>query len=159
MDTIPALQDFFPNMTCFGCGPANRTGLRIKSFWSDDAAEVICSWKARAPHSSGMPNVAQGGILATLIDCHSIWTAIAWAYRQEDRAFGSEPMPGYVTGTLREIKFLRPTPMDATLLLRARVIEHAERKSIVHCSIYAHEHECVKGEVIAIRLPESKYIR
>ncbi|MFC6979328.1 hypothetical protein [Microbulbifer taiwanensis] len=31
-----AIQDQIPGNHCFGCGPDNDRGLRIKSYWSDD---------------------------------------------------------------------------------------------------------------------------
>ncbi|KKR46965.1 MAG: hypothetical protein UT82_C0005G0026 [Parcubacteria group bacterium GW2011_GWB1_40_14] len=106
-----------------------------------------------------MPNVLQGGIIATLIDCHSIWTAIAYDYRDENRSFGTEPMPGYVTGTFNEIRLMRPTPLDAKIVLCARVINKLRKKAIIHCELFADGVLCAKGEITAIRLEESRYIR
>ncbi len=154
-----AFQDYFPGMTCFGCGPANRSGLKIKSFWSEDGLDVICSWRPKQIYSSGMENVLQGGIIATLIDCHSIWTAIAYDYREEQRTMGSEPMPGYVTGTFESIKLMRPTPMNSNILLKARVINKLGKKAIIHCEVFADNILCAYGQITAIRLPESRYIR
>ena len=38
-----SLQDrFAPSNRCFGCGPANDKGLRIKSFAQGD--ELVCEW-------------------------------------------------------------------------------------------------------------------
>ena len=41
----PALQDAWPNGTCYGCGPANPGGLHIKSYWSEDGSEVVCTFR------------------------------------------------------------------------------------------------------------------
>jgi len=84
-----ALQDVWPLATCYGCGPANAQGLQIKSYWSKDGSEVVCSFQPRPEQNAGFPNVMYGGLAASLIDCHSIWTAIASTYRDEDRDHGA----------------------------------------------------------------------
>ena len=37
---LDAFQDMLPGNTCFGCGPANERGLRIKSYWDNDDSDV-----------------------------------------------------------------------------------------------------------------------
>jgi hypothetical protein len=83
---MQAIQDIaFKDGTCFGCGPVNPHGLRIKSFWSDDGKFVIATFQPRPELNAGIPNVLYGGTVASLIDCHSNWTAIAATYRMEGR--------------------------------------------------------------------------
>jgi hypothetical protein len=79
MNKIINFQDAWPLNTCYGCGPENRDGLQIKSRWSDDRTSVIAEFKADAKYNAGIPDVMYGGTVASLIDCHSIWTAIAFA--------------------------------------------------------------------------------
>src|SRR5437870_3667002 len=136
--TQQALQDAWPDATCYGCGPANPKGLRVKSYWSSDGSEVVASFQPRPEHNAGFPNVAYGGLVASLIDCHSIWTAIATTYRGERREHGSLPAISYVTGTLT-VRFLKPTPLDRPLVLRARVTELHQRKAVVECLVYSGE--------------------
>src|SRR5438045_9362567 len=70
-----SLQDrFAPHNRCFGCGPANDQGLRIKSRVEGD--EVVCDWTPERHHEA-FAGVVNGGIIGTLFDCHSNWTA-AW---------------------------------------------------------------------------------
>ena len=59
----------------------------------------------------------------------------------------------FATGTLT-VKYLRPTPMDHPVILRARVTDMKEKKVIVTCSLFSGEVECARGEVIAVRIPE-----
>src|SRR5574343_255275 len=67
------LQDFYaPNSICFGCGPKNEKGLQIKSYVEGDL--VKCDWKA-LPHHEAFPGMLNGGILGSILDCHSNWTA------------------------------------------------------------------------------------
>ena len=114
-----SLQDrYSPDNTCFGCGPANDKGLRIKSFVEGD--EVVAEWRADSHHNAflGMLN---GGIIGALLDCHSNWAA-TWYLMQES---GAETPPCTVTAEYRVV-FKRPTPIDGPIKLRAWVTESSE---------------------------------
>jgi acyl-coenzyme A thioesterase PaaI-like protein len=151
----PALQDTWPDATCYGCGPSNDKGLRIKSFWSDDGSEVVCTFQPRPEHNAGFPNVAYGGLVASLIDCHSIWTAIAHTYRTEGREHGSLPAISYVTGSLN-VRFLQPTPLDQPIVLRSHVTELHPRKALVVCTAYSGDKATAEGQVTAVRFTQDK---
>ena len=66
---------------CYGCGRLNDHGLQIKSDWQGD--DVVCRWQAR-PFYVGLPGRLQGGVIATAVICHSLWTATATACRNEN---------------------------------------------------------------------------
>lgn len=144
-----SFQEQLPDNYCWGCGPANTHGLRIRSYWAGD--ESVCTFRPREFHAAGPRHVVNGGILASLIDCHSVCTATAAAYRSEGRAPGSGPLIWHVTGRL-EVSFLKPTPIGEDLTLRARVKQVNEKKSLVTCGVYAGGEECARGEVIAVRV-------
>jgi acyl-coenzyme A thioesterase PaaI-like protein len=95
-----------------------------------------------------------GGILATLIDCHCVCTAAAAAYRDAGREIGSEPPVHYATAKL-ETEYLRPTPMSTELLLEARILARTERTYVISCTLQAGEKTCVRATVEAIAVPES----
>ena len=116
-----AFQKLMPGNGCFGCGPENPDGLRIESFWKSVApdAEAVCTYVPHPHQSAGPPQWLNGGIVSVLIDCHSVCTAVADAYRREGRAMGEEPLIWYVTGRL-SIDYLRPTPIDRPVDLTAR---------------------------------------
>lgn len=156
MSTI-ALQDTMPHGTCYGCGPANEHGLQIKSFWSDDGQFVIAMFDPQAKHNAGFPNVMYGGLVASLIDCHSIWTAIAFRYRQEGRRLGSAPMLTYVTGELN-VKYRKPTPLDQTIHLKAWVKGHIDRKMRVLCELGTAETVTATASVVAVQIDADKSI-
>ena len=138
---------------CWGCGAANPHGLHIKSYWSEDAAgEAICVWQPQ-PYHIAAPGIVNGGIIATLIDCHSAATACAAAYRAEGRPMTTDPPLPYLTAALQG-SYLRPTPSDGSVTLRARVSQTSGRKTTVTCSLYAADGaECARGEVVAVRVP------
>ncbi len=151
-----AFQDDMEKNYCWGCGSDNEHGLKIKSYWSGD--EAVCRWLPRSYHAAGPRHVLNGGIVATVIDCHSVCTAIAAAYRAQGQAIGTEPLIWYATGSL-QVTYLRPAPLDRPLELRARVKETKERKTVVTCSVFAGEIECATGEVVAIRVPAAWFRR
>jgi acyl-coenzyme A thioesterase PaaI-like protein len=153
--TKPALQDAWPEGSCYGCGPANEKGHRIKSYWSEDGSEVVCVFHAGPEHNAGFPNVIYGGLVASLIDCHSIWTAIAHTYRAEGREHGSPPTISYVTGALN-VRYLKPTPLDQPLVLRARVTELHPKKALVTCDVYSGDEMTAEGTVTAVRFSMDK---
>jgi acyl-coenzyme A thioesterase PaaI-like protein len=150
-----ALQDIWPNGTCYGCGPANPHGLQIKSHWAQDDSGVTCVFTPKPHHNAGFDNVMYGGMLASLCDCHSIWTAIAYTYRHERREHGSRPAISYVTGNLN-VSYLAPTPLDQPIMLRAHAEEISGRKAKVYCAIFAGEKKTVEARVLAIRIAEDK---
>lgn len=139
-------QDYMLDKVCFGCGANNPAGLHIQSFW--DGEEAVCFWEPQAPYQ-GWPGITCGGIIATLIDCHCMATAMATAIRAENRPLGSEPHYRFATGNLN-ICYLLPTPMDAPLELRARVtVIKDNRKYTLACNLSVNGEKTVEAEVIA----------
>ncbi len=148
-----AFQDYYPDQTayCYGCGRLNEHGLHIKSYWEGD--ETVCRFDPR-PYHTAIPGYVYGGLIASLIDCHSTGTAAAAAYRAEGRAMDTLPPLRYVTASL-QVDYLRPTPMGVPLEVRATVKEIRGRKVIVTSTLSANGQVCAKGEVVAVQMPES----
>lgn len=105
-------------------------------------------------HCAGPRHFVNGGVLATLIDCHSVCTAAASAYREQGREIGSVPDLHYATARL-ELHYLRPTPIATRLELRARISARTDRGYVVSCELAAGGRTCVSGEVEAIAVPAS----
>lgn len=144
-----AFQDLGSVEHCHGCGADNEKGLRIKSYWDDD--EAVCIWQPQPHHCGGSRDIVNGGIIASLIDCHSLNLAIAQAYRSEGRPIGSSPKISIVTGSMN-VSYLRPTPMGKPLHLRARITRWEGRKVWVSCTLSADGQLCAQGEVLGIRV-------
>ncbi len=142
-------QQYMPSDVCFGCGHSNHDGLQIKSYWDGD--ECICVFKPEQQHQ-GWPGITCGGIISTLIDCHAGCTAVAHAYREEGREVGSAPTIWCATAFLK-VDYLRPTPIEAPVTIRARVRETRGRKTWVECTLYSGAKECARGEVLAVQVP------
>ena len=146
---MKAIQDLMPSNHCYGCGPNNDKGMRLKSYWDGD--ETVCRYQPRPEQCAGPTNYVYGGTIASVIDCHSIGTAISNYYRLEGRETGELPEIWCVTGKL-SVSYLAPTPIDQELLLRARIREAGERKSIVDCSVTVGDTVTATAEVIAVRV-------
>ena len=146
-----AIQDYYEDAVshCYGCGRLNVDGLQIKSHWIGE--EVVCEFTPR-PYHTAIPGYVYGGLIASLIDCHSTGAAAAAAYRPEGRQLDSEPPIRYVTASLH-VDYLRPTPIDQVLTVRAIVSEIKGRKATVHCRLLAGNTECARGEVVVVQMP------
>ena len=108
-----SLQDeYAPNGVCFGCGPKNKQGLRLKSVPLGDS--VVADWKPK-PHHVAFGKFGSGGIISVLMDCHGNWAA-TYAL-MKSRSLSSPP--GTVTSEYT-VKFLRPSPIDKEWRLSAR---------------------------------------
>jgi acyl-coenzyme A thioesterase PaaI-like protein len=126
----PSLQErYAPHNACFGCGPANAQGLRIRSFVSGD--EVVAEWQP-GTHHEAFPGMLSGGIIGTLLDCHSNWAATHHLMRQS----GADTPPCTVTSEFA-VKLLRPTPTAEPVRLRARVVESSGDRAVVESSLEA----------------------
>lgn len=152
-----AFQDYYPDEValCYGCGRLNEQGLQIKSYWEGD--EAVCRYTAR-PYHTAVPGYVYGGLIASLIDCHSTGTAAAAMYRHEGRPMDSDPPLRFVTGSLH-VDYLKPTPIDGPLELRARVLEVKGRKVVVATDLWAGGEVCARGEVVAIQIPDHMWPR
>jgi uncharacterized protein (TIGR00369 family) len=125
----PSLQErYAPDGRCFGCGPANERGLRIRSFEAGDGT-VVAEWQPRREHEA-FDGFVNGGILGTLIDCHSNWTAIAALIERD----GAETAPSTVTADY-SVRFRRPTPSDRPLRLTGRAVEIGDDRVTVETSV------------------------
>ena len=123
-----ALQErYSPQSICFGCGPANERGLHIRSFVEGD--EVVATWQPE-PHHQAFPGMLNGGIVGALLDCHSNWTA---AHHLMTKA-GLDAPPCTVTADYA-IRLKRPTPVDAPVRLRARVVESSEDRAVIEATM------------------------
>jgi len=147
-----AFQDYYPDgwSHCYGCGRLNPDGHQIKSYW--DGEDTICTFTPRPEHIA-IPGYVYGGLIASLIDCHSTGTASAAAYKAAGRPMDSLPPLRFLTAALK-VDYLRPTPLGVPLLIRGRIKEIKGRKVIVETTLSAEGEVCARGEVVAVQVPE-----
>ena len=130
MSDEQSLQDrYAPNNECFGCGPANAHGLRIKSIVKGD--EVVAEWRPQ-PYHLAFPGVLNGGICGALLDCHSNWAAAHHLMKTQ----GASSPPCTVTADFH-VTLKRPTPMDVPLTLKARVVGSKDDRATIEAELIA----------------------
>ena len=150
--TKKAFQDCYPDELshCYGCGRLNEHGLKIKSYW--DKEESVCIYEPN-PYYMAFPGYAYGGLIASLIDCHSTGTAAAAKYRAENREMDTQPPLRFVTASLH-VDYLLPTPLGGPIEIRGKVKEINGRKVIVESTLSSGGNVCARGEVVAVQVPE-----
>ncbi len=138
-------EKYAPQNACFGCGPANREGVRVRSFPEGD--EVVADW-APEPKYEAFPGVLNGGIIGTLLDCHCNWTA-AWFLMRQAR---EEHPPCTVTADYA-IKLLRPTPTSGPVHLSAKVVEAQGDRATVEGTLSGGGKVCAtcRGTFVAVQ--------
>lgn len=149
----PAVQDFYPDhlARCYGCGRLNERGYRLRTVWDGD--ETLTRFTP-APFHTAVPGVVYGGLLASLVDCHSTASGAAALYRAEGRSF-ADPGPAHrcVTGTLT-VAYRRPTPLGPELEVRGRILEVAGRKVTVASRVLALGEVTVEGDAVVLEVAE-----
>jgi uncharacterized protein (TIGR00369 family) len=124
-----SLQErYAPANMCFGCGPANDRGLRIRSFEDDGA--LVCDFTPE-PHHQAFGGVLNGGICGTLLDCHSNWAAAIHLMKK-----GGLTTPPCTVTAEYAVKLKRPTPLGP-LRVVAKVVESTDDRAVVEAEIVA----------------------
>src|SRR6266516_2404226 len=103
---ISIQERLYRQAACFGCGPSNPKGLQLKSYARDGV--FVATFRPWPEHDNGV-GFLNGGIISTVLDCHS---AAAVMYEASEQ--GWLPLPGaalsHVTARL-DVRFLRPAPL------------------------------------------------
>jgi acyl-coenzyme A thioesterase PaaI-like protein len=138
-------EQYAPNNSCFGCGPANAQGLRIRSFPKGE--KVVAEWIPQSKYEA-FPGVLNGGIIGTLLDCHCNWTA-AWHLMNKA---GVDHPPCTVTADYA-IKLLRPTSSNGPVFLSAKVVESTDDRATVEGTLSANGKVCAtcRGTFVAVK--------
>jgi acyl-coenzyme A thioesterase PaaI-like protein len=126
-----SLQErYFAGMMCFGCGPANLKGLRLRSF-ADDDGTVRAAFTPWPEHDNGL-GYLNGGIIATILDCHG---AAAVVLAAAGLGLAPDGTLQYVTAGL-DVRYLRPSPLDQTSELVARTVSADESEIVVDIGLW-----------------------
>jgi acyl-coenzyme A thioesterase PaaI-like protein len=106
-------ERLYPQLTCFGCGHANPKGLHLRSYPDGDA--VVAEFLPWPEHDNGF-GFLNGGIIATLLDCHSGAAVYNATQAQGGPDGGMSAL--YVTAGL-DVRYVRPMPLTEPVGLRA----------------------------------------
>ena len=159
-----ALQDrFSPESNCFGCGPKNDKGLRIKSFIETRAGGeghpevVVVARFLPEAHHEAFPGMMNGGIIGALLDCHSNWCA---AHHLMTTSGATSP-PCTVTADFH-VTLKRPTPL-AEVVLEARVVDSKDDRATIEATLRAVGSEKLaatcRGTFVAVKEGHPAYHR
>ncbi len=124
-------ERLYPTLTCFGCGHANAKGLKLRSYEAagfDTDHAVTGQFVPWPEHDNGV-GFLNGGIIATLLDCHSAAAVVLESRRQGWEALGGALLP-FVTAGI-EVRYLRPSPLHAPVELWAAVSQASEAEVTV----------------------------
>jgi acyl-coenzyme A thioesterase PaaI-like protein len=148
-----AFQDYYPEYfaQCYGCGSENVFGHQIKTYWDGDESVTHFAPK---PYHTALSGYVYGGLIASLVDCHSTGTAAAAAYRAEGRAMDTEPAFRFLTASLK-VDYLEPTPLGVELEVRGIVKEIKGRRVVIESTVSANGVVTARGEVVAVQAPEA----
>jgi acyl-coenzyme A thioesterase PaaI-like protein len=147
-----AFQDCYPDDVahCYGCGFLNQAGHRIKTTW--DGEQTVTRFTPKPEHTA-VPGFVYGGLLASLIDCHSTGSGAAALARARDLDMERDGAPRCVTGSL-ELRYVAPTPLGPELEIRGTILEVKGRKVVVASELRAGEVLCVVGRAVVIEMPQ-----
>jgi len=127
MTSLSLQETLYPELTCFGCGPANERGLRLRSF--ADGEQYVAAFAPWPEHDNGI-GFLNGGIIGTLLDCHSAAAVVDTAAQHGWRSLGDALLP-YLTAGL-DVRYRRPAPLHEPVTLRAEVTAASEPEITVH---------------------------
>ncbi len=150
-----AIQDTYPEdfAHCYGCGYKNPEGHRFKTTYDEATGETVTRYRP-APYHTAVPGFVYGGLIASLIDCHSSGSAAIFKLLAEGKKPGEAPAPRFVTARL-EVDYLKPTPLGPELEVRGRAVEVKDRKVVVESRLLADGEETVRGRAVLVLLPET----
>jgi len=119
---------------CFGCGPANPSGLRMK-FFTDEMS--VFSWLKVPDHLIGWDNLVHGGILSTILDEIMSWSAIYLLKKM-------------ILTKSMTVDFIKPVHVGMELKVEGNVFEkQTDRQAVMQGRIYNKEGVlCVKSKGI-----------
>ena len=148
-----AIQEYYSGDAsyCYGCGGLNDHGLQIRTFWHEDKSVTRYTPQ---PYHMAIPGYVYGGLIASLIDCHSTGAAAAALYQAQGREMDSDPPIRCLTASLL-VDYLRPTPLGIELEVRGHIKEIDGHRVTVASSLIAEEVECARGLVVAVSVPDS----
>lgn len=152
----PSIQETYAlSSICYGCGPANEQGLKIKSYPHETNNEVICDWIPRKFHEA-FPGVLNGGIIGTVLDCHSNWSAAYFIMK-----LNNEKNPPCTVTANYGIKLIKPTPSGKILHLVASPIDVKKNKAFIRSQLYADGEVCAtcEGTFVAVNEGHPAYHR
>jgi hypothetical protein len=112
-------QQYYPQISCFGCGPTNSRGLQLHSYLN--LGEVVATFTPWPEHDNGV-GYLNGGIISTLLDCHGAAAVMLEANNRDWVTLPGTALPFLTAGL--DVRFLRPAPLQSPAFLCPRRHAH-----------------------------------
>lgn len=125
--TLSLQEELYPELTCFGCGPANERGLRLRSF--REGERYVATFTPWPEHDNGT-GFLNGGIIGTVLDCHSAAAVVDTAHQHGWRALGDAALPFLTAGL--DVRYRRPAPLREPVTLGAEISAASETEITAH---------------------------
>lgn len=151
MTAPPAIQDTYPEDVahCYGCGRLNAHGYQIKT--RAHGQGTLTEFVPESFHTA-IPGYMYGGLIASLIDCHSTGSAAIFSMQDAGVEVGSAPSPRFLTAHL-EVDYLEPTPLDRVTLI-GKAVEVRDRKVLVVTEFVVDGEVTARGYAVLVKMPE-----
>ena len=152
--SIKSLQEIYaPKGICFGCGCLNSNGLRLKSYEDNGS---IYAFFSPEEHHEAFPGILNGGIIGSVLDCHSNWAAAYFLMKAQELT----STPCTVTANY-SIKLHKPTPTSEKLSIFAKLAEIDGNKAWVdaYISIGEVKYASCRGLFVAVGEDHPAYHR
>lgn len=153
-----AIQDTYGErfQHCWGCGPQNEMGLKLKSYPSENGEECLCEFIPGDQFTGGVPDNLFGGFIALAFDCHGGASA-AWFHHHGQ---GLELTPTtqirrFITARL-EVDYKKPVPMGKKITIRSTLEDLGERKVIVTMDMEVAGEIHAKARMIAVAIKDHR---
>lgn len=128
---------FGAEQACFGCGPHNRRGLRLRFTRIGD--EVQTRFTAEAGYE-GPPGLLHGGLQATLADELAAWTVIGLRQRMG------------LTFSI-QVRLLRPARIGLEITGRGKIVSEHDKSVTVKTTLEQEGKTILTGRIIYV-LPD-----
>ena len=151
---MKSLQETYaPEGICFGCGSLNEKGLQLKSYVDKDG--IYASFEPELHHEA-FPGVLNGGIIGSVLDCHSNWAAAYFLMKDQDL----NKTPCTVTANY-SIKLHKPTPTKEKLNVFAKLAKIDGNKAWIdaHIEIDRIKYASCTGLIVAVDKDHPAYHR
>ena len=119
-----------PSNYCFGCGPDNPDGMKLKFLFDEEAHRVTCHVRSLPRRFTGPPRHCHGGIIAVLLD---------EVMAKLNKLHGITAVTSQIT-----VNYLRPVPLHQPLFMQSHEVK-VEGRSRNRAAELCNK----KGEVLA----------
>jgi len=123
-------ETHFADLKCFGCGPANPKGLQLRSFHGTAGQPAYVAEFLPWPEHDNGTGFLNGGIIGTLLDCHSAAAVVDVALENGWRPLGDALLPFLTAGL--DVRYRRPAPLTEPVTLGAEISSASEAEIVAH---------------------------